>query len=84
MTVSKASRYTTSADETSGRVIAVPKQRKAVSYTSYVVRDGESLVDIAYKQFGDPQQWWRIAELNPSIDFPEPLVVGTVIRVPTP
>lgn len=83
MALSTSSRYTTFKDDVSGRVLAKRKKEVSVSYKTYTTRERETFEYIAAFEFGDPRQWWRIAELNPQVKFPDYIPTGTVIRVPT-
>jgi nucleoid-associated protein YgaU len=42
----------------------------------------DRLDTLAYRFYGDSTLWWMIADANPEILFPEPLVPGSVIRIP--
>lgn len=48
---------------------------------STVVRESDRMDAIAYREYGDPRQWRRIAADN-GIDDPFVVPVGTVLRVP--
>ncbi len=37
---------------------------------------------IASKIFNDPTQYWRVADINPQVKFPDIIPAGTVIRLP--
>lgn len=63
-------------------VAAVRKPVDKVYVQKYTVQGGESLESIAAKIYGDPTQFWRIADLNPQIKFPLDLTSGMVIRIP--
>src|SRR5690606_30761668 len=47
----------------------------------HVVREGETLTQIAYDAYGDPALWRLIAEEN-DIDRPRFVAPGTLLRVP--
>jgi hypothetical protein len=53
----------------------------------HVVGSGERPDLLAQQYFGDPSQWWRIADANPALD-PRELTdqggVGRVIDIPAP
>ena len=82
MSVNSSSRYTTSIDERTGRVIAVRKVQRTVAFDRYTSSQGDSFDTLAHKVFGNPQEYWRIADLNPAVKYPNEIEVGTVIRIP--
>jgi len=45
--------------------------------------DGDRFDVISYKVYGLPDYWWRIANANPEIFYPDLLVTGSIIRIPT-
>lgn len=53
-----------------------------VSYQLYPVTSGERMDIIANNLWGDPELWWRIADLNPQLLYPDEIPDGTVLRVP--
>ena len=65
-----------------GIVTAIRKPVDDMYVQKYTVSAGETLESIASKIYGDPTQFWRIADINPQIKFPIDLVPGTVIRIP--
>jgi len=65
-----------------GIVTAVRKPIDDVYVQKYTVTSGETLESIAAKLYGDPTQFWRIADINPQIRFPIDLVPGMTIRIP--
>ncbi len=48
----------------------------------YIVVEGDSLWNIAEKQFGDGNLYTEILTLNPQIEEDEPLFVGTKLKMP--
>ena len=59
---------------------AVERQAEA---QTYVVRDGDTLWTIAKQVYGDPHQYKRLLEANPSVmASPEHIFPGQVLRVP--
>lgn len=76
-----SSRYKTDVAQ-DGRVIAVRKPKFPVTYSAYTVKDGDTMELLASSAYGDPTQYWRIADMNPHIPFPDSLIVGDVIRIP--
>ena len=63
-------------------VSAIRKPVDKVSVQLYTVKYGDTLELLATKIYGDPTQYWRIADINPQIKFPTDLVVGARIRIP--
>ena len=64
---------------------AVTASRKTVSDVSvflYTLKYGDTLESLAAKLYGDPGQWWRLADVNSHITFPLDMYPGTEIRVP--
>lgn len=47
-----------------------------------VMSDHETLQDIAYRAYGDPELWWHIADNNPDVLYPDNIPAGTVLRIP--
>lgn len=83
MAINTSSRYTTVIDDSSTNVIAVRKDTTSVRYTNYVTRSGESFESLANRIYRDGTQYWRIADLNPHVKFPDVIPTGTVIRLPS-
>lgn len=82
--LSSSSRYTTSTGSLDGRsiVIAVRKATGFVQYTNYTAREGDSFASLATRLYADPSQYWRIADINPHVQFPDNIPVGETIRLP--
>ena len=49
----------------------------------YYAKDTENLPFLAFKFVEDSTQWWRIAEVNPSIWYPLDMGQGAYLRVPS-
>lgn len=82
--LSSSSRYTTTSADKDGisTVIAVRKTTGASSYSTYTARYGDSFASLASRLYADPSQYWRIADLNPQIKFPDFIPAGETIRIP--
>ena len=52
----------------------------AQAAATYVVREGDTLADIAQKQLGSSKRWNELVKLNPGID-PKNLKIGKTIRL---
>jgi nucleoid-associated protein YgaU len=79
--ITLSSRYTTSVAN-DGRVISIRKPTFPVKYTVYTVREGDTMELLAARAYSDPKQYWRIADMNPHIPFPDTLLVGDTLRIP--
>jgi nucleoid-associated protein YgaU len=58
-------------------VVALPS-----TFRFYTVEAGDRWDTLAQRFYGDPQQWWRLADMNPELFDPRALRSGIVIRVP--
>jgi len=67
---------------TDGGRYATNRETDPVPYTQYVVQDGESFESLAARIFNDGKRYWEIAKINPQVEFPDYIPVGTVIRLP--
>lgn len=52
------------------------------SYIEVVAREFETIEQLAARTLGDPEQWWRIADANPDLLYPDRIPAGTVVRIP--
>jgi nucleoid-associated protein YgaU len=52
----------------------------AKSDATYVVRNGDTLADIAQRQLGSAKRWPELVKLNPGLD-PKNLKIGTTIKL---
>lgn len=51
---------------------------------TYFLVDGQDRIDqLAQDVYGDPTQWWHIADANPEILDWTNVPLGTVIRIPS-
>lgn len=89
MSISANSRYANStvvALDRSGQVVnvIVPGQQTAQTFTyiSHQYTDTDRLDNLANQYYGDPTQWWQIANANPEwIDWTS-VPAGTILRIP--
>jgi nucleoid-associated protein YgaU len=59
---------------------AMTKAESSVSPTHEVIQ-GDSLWNIAQKEYNDPYKWTRIAELNPTLTNPDFIMPGQVLKL---
>jgi nucleoid-associated protein YgaU len=84
MALTAASRYTTSSNSGESIVIAVRKsEQDVIQYTPYTSREGDTFEGLAIRIYQDPLQYWRIADANPQLKFPDRIPAGTYLRLPT-
>ena len=85
--ITKQSRY----KDASLRVIPTSPETVAVARrfpigltgSSYIVwKQGMRLDLLAASLFGNPDEWWRILDLNPTIQSPTDLRPGMIVMVP--
>lgn len=58
------------------------KEVFATSYSQYVSKEGDTFERLSAKLFNDGTRYWEIADLNPQVEFPDVIPVGTVLRLP--
>lgn len=61
---------------------AVRKEVSPTAYSQYVSKEGDTFEQLASKLFNDGTRYWELADLNPQVDFPDVIPVGTVLRLP--
>lgn len=59
-----------------------PPSPGPIVFAYYTVVQGDRMDTIAYKLYGIADFWWKIANANPEIFYPDELVVGAIIRIP--
>lgn len=75
------SRYRMAEDNiTAVRVPTVAKPQ--TKYTTYFVKQSDTLESIAARHLGNQRRFWEIADMNPQIQFPWDIQVGDVLRLP--
>jgi len=78
-------------EDVQGRAVAyqrrrfLPQGRLMPVWREVVVREGDRLDLLAYRNLGSPEQYWRIADANDAMD-PEELLAepGHRLRIPLP
>jgi len=91
MTIYQGSRYE---DETVVSIIGVDGRPHDVvidnvsrlpaqfTFSYYTTVQGDRADNIAMQFFGDPEQWWALADANPNVLYWENLPVGLRLRIP--
>lgn len=52
------------------------------TYTVHQVTAFDTLPQLAADAYGDSELWWRIADANTELDYPDELTVGMLLRIP--
>ena len=81
MALQPNSRYSITTD-TFGRSISTEKDRIPTGYDVVVSVDGQTFEELATIHLGDPTLWWKIADINPRIKWPDNIPLNTRIRIP--
>lgn len=63
-------------------LVNVYNVRTPAAFRLYMVQPEDRWDTLAVKHLGDPQLWWRIADMNPELFDPRALRPGLTIRVP--
>ena len=61
-----------------------PPPSGPIVFAYYTVVAGDRFDLTSFKVYGLPDYWWKIANANPEVFYPDHLVVGSIIRIPTP
>ena len=81
MALSPSSRYTQSTDD-NGRAVTKRKSRPSSRYYTVIAMDGQPMQEIAAQHLGDPSLYWRLADVNPQVAYPDEVPAGTRLRLP--
>lgn len=60
-----------------------PDPISPATFVYYTVKAGDRMDKLAYELYGVPDLWWRIADANPEIFYPDVLIPGSIIRIPS-
>ena len=52
------------------------------AYDVMVSEEGDTFATVAWDAYRDAEQWWRVADLNDHIFYPDDLPVGSLVKVP--
>ena len=58
------------------------KPEEGASYVVYPSREGDTFEQLASKFLSNPTLYWRIADINPHVEWPDRIPTGTSIRIP--
>lgn len=80
----KGSRYSATVETRNDNTvsIAVPSSYTTGNFFTIVTQENESFESLAADHLGNPTMYWKIADINKHIQYPDFLPVGTVVRIP--
>lgn len=67
---------------TDGGRFAERKDEESIRFSVYMARDGDSFEKLAAIYLGDSKLYWQIADINPQVEWPDKIEMGTSIRLP--
>ena len=76
------SRYQYADTNSNGILTAERKEVRDTYVQKYTVGIRDTIESLAGEIYGDPSLWWRLADLNPQVQFPLDLEPGMIIRIP--
>jgi nucleoid-associated protein YgaU len=71
------------ATQGSTATVFAPPPNAPASFSYYTVLEGDRFDLIANRVYGIPDYWWKIANANPEVFYPDMLVAGSIIRIPS-
>jgi nucleoid-associated protein YgaU len=79
-----SSRYTLSTRDIAGLSLTESVRKSSSTSNSfiYTCKERDTFYSIAGKYYGDPTLFWKIADLNPHVKFPDTISAGTQLRIP--
>ena len=81
MAISPSSRYTHTTNS-KGRAVTQRKPRISSQYAVVLTMEGQTFEELASIHLRDPLLYWRSAELNPQVPYPDEIPAGTRLRIP--
>lgn len=79
-----SSRYRVNTEVRNDDIAVVASRAPVVvpNYATHVSREGDSFESLASRFLGAPVFYWKIADINPQVAFPDYIPPGTLIRIP--
>jgi nucleoid-associated protein YgaU len=80
----KGSRYveTSETRNEDTKVIATASSFATDSYQSVITQQNETFASLASDFLNNPNLYWKIADINKDLGYPDVLPAGTTVRVP--
>ena len=78
------SRYTESSETRNGQTlnVAVPTTFTTARFFTITASGNDTFESLAYRYLNSTNMWWKIADINKSIKFPDYISAGTTVRIP--
>lgn len=78
------SRYSESSETRNDKTVSValPTTFSTNNYFTIVATGVETFELLAYRYLNDASMWWKIADINKNITFPDYITAGTTVRIP--
>ena len=51
-------------------------------YSVYTSVQGDTFMSLSIRFLGDQSRYWEIADINPQVEWPDRIPVGTTLRIP--
>jgi hypothetical protein len=80
----KGSRYSQTTETRNGETtnIAVATMYNNTKTMTLIAEEGQTLQYLAFVYLNNASLYWKIADLNPNILFPDKIPSGTIIKIP--
>jgi hypothetical protein len=80
----KGSRYTQSSETRNDTTVYVADNAtyRVGNYFTIVAEDGDSFEFLASRYLNNPQMYWKLADINTHVPFPDFIEAGTSIKIP--
>lgn len=80
----KGSRYSEYSETRNGVTssIALPSTYTTTSTFTVVTEQGDTFQHLANRHMNDPKMYWKIADLNKNLGYPDTIPIGTVVKIP--
>lgn len=80
----KGSRYTETVETRNGESVSVsfPTTYTSDSYYTVITYQDETFASLAYSHLKNSTMYWKIADLNRDLSYPDIIPAGTPIKVP--
>lgn len=80
----KGSRYVQTSETRNNETknVATASKYNTDRYITIIAEDGQSLQYLASLYLNDSTMYWKVADLNVNIMFPDRLTAGTIVKIP--